>query len=235
MKVLVLLLPLLLMFPAGAGAWHPRDPGEADVTAGLPAVVGRQRTYLPAPGETLMEIAWRAGVGFTNLQRANPGIDPWHPPLGREIVLPLAARLPKEIIEGLTVDLEAMRVWLLWWQDGRRRIRWYPIGVGRAGFTTPTGTFAVTTVIDRPTWFPPAALRREKGLPAAVPPGPDNPLGDYWIGTTAPGIGLHGTNRPLGIGRRVSHGCLRLYPRDIRDLVRHVHPGMPVRILDQRQ
>ncbi|TYO98811.1 L,D-transpeptidase ErfK/SrfK [Geothermobacter ehrlichii] len=231
-NICLLLLALLpALSPATVRAWHPRNAGLSDVTSGLPPVIGKQRSYLPAPGETLMEIAWRAGIGFSNLRRANPGVAPWHPPLGREIILPLAVPVPPGIEEGLTVDLAAMRVWLLWWEGNRRRIRWYPIGIGREGFATPTGRFAVTTVIERPTWFPPPALRAEEGLPAAVPPGPDNPLGDYWIGTTAPGIGLHGTNRPFGVGRRVSHGCLRLYPRDIRDLARHVRPGMPLRIL----
>ena len=69
-------------------------------------------------------------------------------------------------------------------------------------------------------------------LPTVVPPGPDNPLGDLAIQLTLPGYFLHGTNKPFGVGQRVSHGCVRLYPVDIHSLADAVPIGMQVRIID---
>jgi L,D-transpeptidase ErfK/SrfK len=69
-------------------------------------------------------------------------------------------------------------------------------------------------------------------LPEFVPPGPENPLGGHWLQLSVNGYGIHGTNRPYGIGRRVSHGCIRLYPEDIEVLSRRINPGTPVKILD---
>ncbi len=226
-----LVLLLLVLSPVDAVAWHPR--GKVPLyRPTLPAHIGKNRSYFPAPGETLMEIARRAGLGYRNLIDANPGTDPWKPPLGQPVLLPLKAEVPAGLDEGITIDLAAMRLW--WARHDHRgwQLRWYPIGIGREGFSTPAGRYAVTVVVEKPTWFPPESLRAiEPELPPAVPPGSDNPLGNIWIGTTAPGIGIHGTNRPFGVGRRVSHGCIRMYPEDIQDLASRVQPGTPILIL----
>ncbi|RMF45764.1 MAG: LysM peptidoglycan-binding domain-containing protein [Deltaproteobacteria bacterium] len=230
LSTILSLLICLALVPVSVPAWHPRgrDTGPWPT---LPEAVGHDRLYYPAPGETLMEVARRAGLGFSNLRRANPELDPWRLPVGAPILLPLRVRLPDDLDSGITIDLAGMRLWWAHRTATGWQIRWYPIGIGREGFTTPSGEFQVTTVVDHPTWFPPETMRAtEPDLPPAVPPGPDNPLGDIWIGTSAPGIGIHGTNRPFGVGRRVSHGCIRLYPEDIRDLARRVAPGTPIRI-----
>lgn len=232
LRALALLL-LLLQLPAPATAWYPRLARQMLIEDGT-RLVGQNRDYITAPGETLMEIARRARIGYDNLLRANPGIDPWEPPVGARLILPLAALLPENLQPGITINLAELRLYLLWDEDGVRKIRIYPIGIGREGWETPLGNFAVKVVIDQPLWTPPASLRLEKpDLPGSVPPGPDNPLGSYWIGLTADGVGIHGTNQPYGVGRRVSHGCIRLYPKDIVDLAARVVPGTPVRIVDQ--
>ncbi|ORJ59612.1 peptidoglycan L,D-transpeptidase [Geothermobacter hydrogeniphilus] len=231
------LLPALFLILAGvstASAWSPVRYAESLLTDGSPAVIGHNRDYVVGSNETLMEIAVKTGVGFDNLCRANPDSDPWHPQVGSRLILPLAFLPPDDLITGITINLAEMRLYLVWSEDGQRRIRAYPLGIGRDGWETPPGDFRVTRILRHPSWTPPPSLRKEKpDLPAVIPPGPDNPLGEFWIGTSAPGIGLHGTNQPFGVGRRVSHGCLRLYPRDIRDLVTRVKPGMPLRILNQ--
>jgi L,D-transpeptidase ErfK/SrfK len=66
-----------------------------------------------------------------------------------------------------------------------------------------------------------------------VPPGPNNPMGDYALYLALKGYAIHGTNAPYGVGRRVSHGCIRLYPEDIRELYARVRVGTPVTIVDQ--
>jgi len=234
MKRTLTCLSLLVFSSSPALSWSPGIQAEGALDGRLTPIIGKNRDYVVAPGETLMEIAVRAGIGYRHLAQANPGTDPWHPAIGSLLTLPLAFRPPVGLADGLTVNLSDMRLFLVWKEDGQRFVRAYPLGIGREGWDTPRGDYRVTGVVHRPAWTPPLSLRKEKpDLPAVIPPGPDNPLGEFWIGTSATGIGFHGTNQPFGVGRRVSHGCMRLYPRDIRDLARRVYPGMPVRILDQ--
>lgn len=211
-------------------------PAHGAETLLLPAAaaagIGENRIAIVSPGETLMELAVRAGVGFHNLLAANPGVDPWLPPAGTEILLPTAINLPSGLEPGITINLAEFRLYYLWRESGRRKVRVYPIGIGSEGWNTPEGNFMVTGKTERPAWAVPASIRQEKSyLPAVVPPGPDNPLGEYWLQLSVHGYGIHGTNKPLGVGRRVSHGCIRMYPEDIRDLYRRVQAGTPVYIM----
>jgi len=89
-----------------------------------------------------------------------------------------------------------------------------------------------------PSWVPPASIRKEQAqagnpLPRVVPPGPENPLGDFAMRLGMPGYLIHGTNKPYGVGMRVSHGCVRLYPEDIEQLFARASVGNPVRIINQ--
>jgi L,D-transpeptidase ErfK/SrfK len=113
-----------------------------------------------------------------------------------------------------------------------------PIGIGREGWETPIGVAKVTQKVADPVWYPPASVRKEHAengdpLPAIVPAGPDNPLGRYAMLLSIPGYLIHGTNKPAGVGMRVSHGCIRLYPEDIEALFRKVKTGTHVRIVDE--
>ena len=100
--------------------------------------------------------------------------------------------------------------------------------------STPLGTTTVVGKVVRPTWFPPQSIREEKPyLPEMVPPGPDNPLGEYELRLGWPAYLIHGTNKPYGVGRNVSHGCIRLYPEDIERLFSEVQVGTPVRVIDE--
>ncbi len=231
---LLVFLPLAL-WPAVAASWYPRTLAQSTLANPQPGQqVGVNRPYVVGPGETLMEIAYHGGLGFQALTQTNPGLDPWAPPVGLELTLPYAALLPPGIAPGITVNLAEYRLYLLWQEGPSWQVRIYPIGLAREGRETPEGDFSVICRVPDPLWTPPAALRAEKPeLPLSVPAGPDNPLGRYWIGLSTPGVGIHGTNQPYGIGRRVSFGCIRLYPRDIEDLVERVAIGTPVRILYQ--
>jgi len=227
-----ILLTLLLLVPP-AFAWQPRLAEEMLLSEDS-VIIGRNLDYVVGSGETLMEVARRAGLGYENLLRANPGIDPWNPPPGERLVLPCAALAMPDLPHGITINLAELRLYLVWEDEGQKKVRIYPVGIGREGWETPLGDFEVSVTIDQPEWTPPASLREEKPwLPGSIPPGPDNPLGSHWIGLTAEGVGIHGTNQPFGVGRRVSHGCIRLYPHDINDLIQRVVPGTRVRIIDQ--
>jgi L,D-transpeptidase ErfK/SrfK len=105
----------------------------------------------------------------------------------------------------------------------------YPVAVGRPArqWQTPTGAFAVVGMQEDPTWYPPASIRRaeeEAGRRVVdeIGPGPENPLGKYWIGTSFPDVGIHGTNRPGSVYGDRTHGCVRLRPADIKALFGNV-------------
>ena len=186
------------------------------------------------PGEDLVGLARRLGLAFDGLVAANPGLDPFSPNVP-DVVVPARRLVPPGPREGLVVNLPELTLYRF---DGRGGVRTYPIGAGRVGDATPTADTRVTAVETNPSWRPPASIRAEHraaglALPAVVPPGPDNPLGDHAIRLALPGYLLHGTNVPEGVGMRVSHGCVRLYPEDAARLAREVGPGTRVRIVDE--
>jgi L,D-transpeptidase ErfK/SrfK len=234
-RLLIIIILAATCWPAGAGAWHPRLDRDTILDPGNPApVVGSNRPYLPAPGETLIELARRSGTGYRALTQANPGIDPWLPPAGREIILPYSFILPASTGEGITINLAELRLYYLWQENGKTRVRAYPVGIGREGWDTPLGNFTIVSRVKNPSWSAPASIREKSpGLPPFIPPGPNNPLGGYWMGLSVPGYGIHGTTKPYGVGRRVSHGCIRLYPEDIKDLFHRASLATPVWIIYQ--
>jgi len=237
MRLLFRTLTLFLLILSAvrpAAAWYPRGAA-ARLDGAVPVpVIGGEQVVFCAPGDTLVELARANGLGFTALAAANPGVDPWLPERGRPLHLPYGAVFPGQPTPGITVNLAEMRLYLVWRQEGTLLVRIYPLGVGDQGWETPEGVFAIRSKIRSPVWAPPPSIRRERpDLPARILPGEDNPLGDFWLGFTPQGHGLHGTNEPYGVGRRVSHGCLRLYPEDIRDLFSRVTVGTPVRVIYQ--
>lgn len=203
-------------------------------------VVGQVQVTEARAADTFVEFARTYGLGFDELRDANPGVDPWLPGEGTTIVLPTRFVLPDAPREGIVLNVAVKR--LFYYppaKDGEPRVvETWPIGIGREDWATPTG---VTTVVARardPVWFVPASIRKEHAemgdpLPAQVPPGPDNPLGSRVLQLGLPGYLIHGTNKPAGVGMRVSHGCVRLYPEDIEHLYDQVPVGTPVRIVNQ--
>jgi L,D-transpeptidase ErfK/SrfK len=73
--------------------------------------------------------------------------------------------------------------------------------------------------------------RQGKPVLTSVPPGPDNPLGRYWIGLNRTGVGIHGTNAPGSIYKTTTHGCIRMHPDDIEELFHRVELETPVTII----
>ena len=209
--------------PADAASF-PLAPNQQAV-GGIGTVVTREE-------DTLLDIARDNDLGYAQLIVANPGIDPWVPGAGRRITLPGLYLVPEGPRRGIVINLSEQR--LYYFPPGGRTVETYPIGVGVQGRTTPLGTSQIAGKDVRPAWYPPPSIRAEKPeLPEVVPPGPDNPLGEYALRLGWPGYLIHGTNKPYGVGRNVSHGCIRLYPEDIERLFREVSPGMPVRVMDR--
>ena len=221
---LCLILQTLLTLPVWAA---PDD----DATTAPPVITGEIAITRVAPGESLIEIARREGIGFDLLVNSNPQHDPWTPEAGAEIILPRQAILPAGAEKGIVINLAEMRLYHIFDIDSHPVVDLYPLGIGREGRETPEGVYRVVVKKEQPEWRVPDGLReQDPSLPAIVPPGQNNPLGAYWLGLSANGYGIHGTNRPLGVGRRISYGCLRMYPEDIATLYSQVTVGTPVLI-----
>ncbi|MEM1432983.1 MAG: L,D-transpeptidase family protein [Pseudomonadota bacterium] len=211
-------------------------PRRYAIPAADQALVGEPEQRITVYEDTLAAIARRAGVGFAALQRANPTLDPWLPGADAAVLLPTATLLPPGARDGILINLAERR---LYYFDGKtNQVFIYPVGIGRREFPTPLVQTRTVLRIHQPSWTPTESIRREHAargdiLPHTMPPGPDNPMGEYAIKLAAPGLFIHGTNQPLGVGGRVSHGCLRLYPEHIRKLANAVPNGTPVRIMNE--
>jgi len=190
--------------------------------------------------DTLLDIARRYDLGYEEIIAANPGVDPWLPGAGTRVVLPTQFVLPGGAREGLVLNLASMRLFYFP-EPGPgepAEVVTHPIGIGREGWLTPQGTMHIIQKKEKPAWTVPESVRREhaaqgEALPKIVPPGPDNPLGDFAMRLSNPSYLIHGTNQPYGVGIRVSHGCVRLYPEDIARLFPLVPMGTPVRIINE--
>ncbi len=203
-------------------------------------VVGQIQVTTTRPGETLLDIARRHDLGVTEIRAANPGLDPWVPGDGKRVVLPTRFVLPPGPREGVVINLGQMRLFYFppAGQGEPRRVVTHPVGIGVEYDATPLGSTTVVRKQHLPTWYPPETIRRKRAaegeiLPEFVPPGPNNPLGEYALYLGFATYLVHGTNRPWGIGMRVSGGCIRMYPEDIAALFPQVPVGARVRIMDQ--
>lgn len=201
-------------------------------TARSDDLIGEIGAHRVSEDETLLDIARAHGLGFVEMRAANPGIDPWLPGEGREILLAGRHVLPSGQRRGIVVNLGDMR--LYYFPDDGRPPRTFAIGIGRLANAIPLGNTKVEKKRRNPRWLPTAETRaRNPALPIFVPPGPWNPLGRYTLDLGWDDYSIHGTNRPWGIGRRVSRGCVRLYPEGIELLYNLAAIGMPVTIVDQ--
>lgn len=184
--------------------------------------------------DSLVELALRYDVGYNEITDANPGVDPFVPEVGTSITIPGQWILPDVTNqEGIVINLAEMRLYHFPLRSDET-VTTYPVGIGAEGTDTPTGTFRVIEKISNPAWHVPSSIRKQRaGIPRRVPPGPDNPLGSHALRLSNRNILIHGTNRPFGVGRRVSHGCIRLYPEDIVPLFGIVRVGTRVTIVRQ--
>lgn len=203
-------------------------------------VIGQVQVVVIGQHDTLSDVARRFNVGYDEIVRANPGVDPWLPGVGREVVVPTQFVLPAAERKGIVVNLPAMRVFYFPTpKKGEPQVVYtHPIGIGKVGWSTPEGKTTVVSKQENPTWTVPASIREEHRkngdpLPAVVPPGPDNPLGNHKITLGWPSYLIHGTNKPYGVGMRTSHGCIRMYPEDVAVLFEMVGRGTAVTVVNQ--
>ncbi|HEY6837546.1 MAG TPA: L,D-transpeptidase family protein [Geobacteraceae bacterium] len=196
-------------------------------------VVGTIKSYRVHGDESLIEIARRFDLGYNEIAQANPALDPFVPGNDAQVVIPQGWVVPAALkTSEMVVNLSEMRVYRTFPAGGGKLLSTFPIGIGSEGSETPLGTFGILQKITAPSWHVPLSIRQEKPeLPAVVPPGPDNPLGSHALRISPDGVMIHGTNKPWGVGREVSHGCIRLYPEDIPRLFGQVRVGTKVAIV----
>ena len=203
-------------------------------------VVGALSTVTARYEDTLVDIARRHGLGYEDVVRANPGVNVWIPGEGTEVLLPTRFVLPPGPRRGVVLNLAEYRMY--YFPEPREGepgyVMTYPISIGRMDWETPLGLTRVISKVRNPSWYPPESVREEHAadgnpLPRIVPPGPDNPLGKFAMRLGLPGYLIHSTNRPAGVGMRVTHGCIRMFPEDIEYLFEQIGIDTPVRIINE--
>ncbi len=188
-------------------------------------LIGDVRLHVARADDTLPDLAVDNDLGYGEVLAANPGIDPWLIPRGTVVVLPAAHLLPARPRRGIVINLGDQRLYSF--LSGT--VRSFPIGIAVEEQDMRLGTTRIRRKQEHPAWYPPPSVREESPwLPGVVLPGPDNPLGSRALYLEWPRVLIHGTNKPYGVGRRVSHGCIRLYEPDIAQLYREASIGTPV-------
>ena len=187
--------------------------------------------YIWRDNEDLLEVARADELGLIELMVANPGVDPWVPGRNTHLLLPTMHILPEGPRKGIVINTAELRLYYYDAEDGYFS---FPLGVGRDGYLTPLGSTKIARKKEKPSWYlTPSEIRDHPELPRVIPPGEDNPLGEYALYLGWPAYLIHGTNTPWGIGRRTSRGCIRMYPEDIEWLFREAPIGTPVTVVDQ--
>ena len=233
MKIVVPFLSLLLS-AATFAATYDLPSEHFDLIGGVSTVKAKYE-------DTLLDIARRKDIGQDQMERVNPDIDRWLPGEGAVITVPSHHILPRGPRRGLVLNLPEMRMYYYPPKKPGQpaQVQTYPMSIGRQDWGTPLGMTSIVGKTRNPTWTPPASIHKERAengdppLPRVVPAGPNNPLGQYKMRLGIPGYLIHGTNRPQGVGMRVSHGCIRMLPEDIEELFPQLPTGTPVSIINQ--
>jgi L,D-transpeptidase ErfK/SrfK len=232
---------IVMLFVLSLAIFRPAAAAKFSLPEGGSNVIGHLQGLVASHSDSFLDLGRRFNVGYEELRLANPGVDPWIPGEGTLIVIPSQYVLPDAPRKGIVLNLAEMRLYYFPEPEGGgppREVITHPVSIGQVGWNTPLGTTSVVSRLTDPAWYPPASIRAEaeaegNPLPLVVPPGPDNPLGRHALGLGIQGYLIHGTNKPYGLGMRVSHGCVRMYPEDIASLFEDVPVGTPVHIVNQ--
>jgi len=191
----------------------------------IPEIYGKLQEYTAKRGEDLYPIARKFNLAIEHLMFAN-GLKGIKTRPGQKLRIPLRRTPPStDMYNGVVLNLPERGLYL--YEKGKV-VNFYPVAIGAPGkWMTPTGDFKIITKVKNPTWLPPEWAKEEEPVPA----GPNNPLGDRWMGLNKPGYGIHATNRPVSIGLATSHGCIRMYPELAHKLFEKVKVGTPVKII----
>ena len=199
---------------------------------GYSDLIGEIQYHRIQSNDSWESVAYYYDVGYLELRRANPQIKNIRKSRGKVLLIPTQHILPeKSIRKGIIVNLSEKR--LYYFVDDYTVVT-YPVAVGRSGWKSPEFSGYVTRTKVGPSWRVPKSIAQYhynkygEHLPSVVPPGPDNPLGNYAIYTSKARILIHGTNQETLIGKEVSSGCIRMYNRNIAELYSLVQVKDPV-------
>ena len=215
---------------------YPENPGDILITD----EIKEAHFTLAKHEDTLLDIARKFDLGQNEILLANPTVDRWMPGENTKVRIPNSRLLPDTPHEGVVLNLPEFRLYYYPKpdKDQTRVVITHPISIGRIDWNTPLGKTKIIAKNRNPVWIPPQSIREEHAeqgeiLPKIFPAGPDNPLGLFAIRLAVPGYLIHSTNKPYGVGMRVSHGCIRMYPEDIEKLFPQVKTGTSVYIVNQ--
>ncbi len=229
------LLPILLCLSLSAGQTHIHAAAypyriieDAEGGKALMPVIGYFQSHEVGEGQTFLQIARKYGLGYRQLARYHPEIDPWIPEEGLKIEIPGKWILPPTRHEEVVVNIPEMRLYRFFREISL--VKTYPVGIGKDGAVTPVVEARVTDMVVDPSWTVPPSAREKYGR-RVILPGENNPLGGFWIGLSEEHMGIHGTNYPWGVGGMVSRGCIRMYKEHIRQFFKEVETGTKVEII----
>jgi L,D-transpeptidase ErfK/SrfK len=233
---------LSLTLASLALAWDSADGSVFSLPADGSTVIGEDASVSTVYEDTLPDLAQRYSLGYYEIIRANPGVDVWVPGAGKHLTLPGRRILPPGPRAGIVVNLPEHR--LYFYPKPRRGeqpvVVTYPVSIGKMDWRTPLGETSIVAKVRNPPWYPPESVRKEHAergdpLPKVVPPGPDNPLGNFAmrLGVGSGSYLIHGTNNPIAVGMAVTHGCIRMYPEDVAALFPLVPVGTKVRLINE--
>lgn len=225
MHLISLLFALLL---AGSPEGRPTEPAALSRQ-----LVGSEFLYSVVTGDSFARIGARFGVDPSVLAKQNALSirTPIQP--GQVLRIDNRHVVPAFREDGILINVPQR---LLFYFELGNLVAWYPVGMGRPDWQTPLGRFVIGTKEHDPVWDVPRSIQQEmrregKKVETRVPPGPRNPLGEYWMGLTPSSCGIHGTTAPASVYRFQTHGCIRLHPDDVADLFPRVSVGTPVEIV----
>jgi L,D-transpeptidase ErfK/SrfK len=199
-------------------------------------IQGGELSYRIRSRDSLYAIAGRFGQRWEYLARINELQPPFALSVGKSLRVNNRHLFPQSLVtEGLLLNLPGHMIYLV--ANGSVTKR-YPVAIGRTDWPTPEGNFLILGKVTNPTWTVPQTIQEEmqkegKLVVEKVPPGPDNPLGKYWLPLSAAGYGIHSTIWPESIGHSTSHGCIRMLPEDIEALFPSIKAGTPIAIIYQ--
>lgn len=172
-------------------------------------LTGSEHYHTAGINETIETVSRDYNIPVKRLLQINKINNPSNLEPGERIRITTPRIVPARLEDGLIINLPEYTVYHF---EGGVVVNTYPIAIGMENWQTPKGKFTVISKIVDPTWkIPPRMSRKYNYDKSLIPPGPDNPLGKYWIGLSIPHIGLHSTNRPETVGIAISHGCMRMY------------------------
>lgn len=223
---------LVIMFLAAQTAAAANAPAPAAPPL-YQQVVGGQEELEFMGKLSLGILAAQKGVKWTVVARHNGLKNPDKLKKGTVLKINTSHIVPAEVQNGFVINLPELLLYHFVNGTYQRR---YTLAIGKPSWPTPTGSYKIVEKRLNPTWNVPPSIQEEmenQGLEVVekVPPGPKNPLGKFWMGTSAEGVGIHATNRPWSVGSFVSHGCMRMLPSEISQLYPQIPVGTPVKII----